>query len=89
MEVHLRKSNSEKIECGICGFETKDMENLDTHLSTCEMYKCGQCDEKFKLLTDIKKHIQETHKRTFIFHLKMDRNDFAEFGDTRYWNYDV
>ena len=65
------------------------MENLDTHLSTCEMYKCGQCDEKFKLLTDIKKHIQETHKRTFIFHLKMDRNDFVEFSDTRYWSDDV
>ena len=89
MEVHLGKFHSEKIECGICGFETKDMENLDTHLSTCEMYKCGSCDDKFKLLADIKKHIQETHKRTYIFHLKMDRNDFAEFSDTRYWSDDV
>ena len=26
MEVHLGKFHSEKIECGICGFEAKDME---------------------------------------------------------------
>ena len=37
MEVHLGKYHSEKIECGICGFEAKDIESLDTHLSTCEM----------------------------------------------------
>jgi hypothetical protein len=57
MELHSRKFHPDKIECGICGFEAMDMENLDTHLPPCEMYKSGKCDEKFKLLTAIKKHI--------------------------------
>ena len=54
MEVHNAKRHSDKFECGLCDFEGKDLETLDVHLTTCECYVCGLCEEKFKQLSNVK-----------------------------------
>ena len=85
MEVHMGKLHLDKLECGICEMEAKDMEALETHLHTCEIYQC-QCGKKCKLLQDVKKHIKEEHKEATILHLKMDRDNSEEFSETMYWS---
>jgi hypothetical protein len=40
MEVHLGKEHSANFECGLCEVEAKDLENLEMHLFTCEIYEC-------------------------------------------------
>ena len=39
IEVHLEKNHNEKFECGLCEYVANDLENLDTHLFTCEIYE--------------------------------------------------
>ena len=75
MEVHFKKMHSEKITCGLCDFETKDDESLETHLFTCEIYKC--------IFKDLKTHINKEHngKPTTVTHAKMDRNKADNFDD--------
>ena len=47
----------------MCDFEAKDIETLDTHTFTCEMYKCNdmECGKTFLLLKDLKSHIGKEH----------------------------
>ena len=37
IEVHIGKVHGETFECGLCGCITKDLEDLETHLLTCEI----------------------------------------------------
>ena len=77
MEVHIGKKHSDKFECGLCGFETKDIKYLNVHLRTCERYKCEHCEQKFATLSDVKIHL-ESFKLGLdleIFHLKQNRSD--------------
>ena len=47
MEVHLGKYHSENFECGLCEHKEKSLENLITHLFTCEIFLCDvKCKEK-------------------------------------------
>ena len=40
MAVHIGKNHSEKFDCGLCDLETNSLQNLETHLKTCEAYEC-------------------------------------------------
>ena len=82
----MGKVHADKIECGICEIKPKDIESLETHLHTCEIYQCHQCGKKCKLLQDIKKYIEESHKKGTILHSKMDRDNSAEFSEKMYWS---
>ena len=90
MEVHLGKHHSEKYECGLCDFEAGNLENLETHLNTCEVFQCDwdkeKCKKRFKTLTDIKKHFLEDHNKEYGYleHLKLDRNDCNEVSEKAY-----
>ena len=101
MEVHIGKKHSDKFECGLCGFETKDIKYLNVHLRTCERYKYEHCEQKFATLSDVKIHL-ESFKLGLdleIFHLKQNRSDsevidekshyvkdlFPELSKTRKW----
>ena len=64
MEVHTATTHSDDFECGLCDFEGKDKENLDIHLTTCESYLCGLCEDKIKMLTDIKEHFKIKHEKS-------------------------
>ena len=54
----------EIISCGMCGFEASDLETLDMHTFTCEMFKCTDCNcgEIFHSISDIKEHVYTKHK---------------------------
>ena len=36
MEVHLGKFHSEQYDCGLCDYVATSLENIETHLFTCE-----------------------------------------------------
>ena len=90
MDVHIGKSHSENKECGICECNTKSLEDLEIHLSGCEIYKCAsnddlECDYKVKTLSEIRNHIKKEHKWGYFKHVKMKRNDQNEVIFTKYW----
>ena len=62
MLVHTGKTYGDKFEFGLCDHIAKDLESLETHLSTCETYKCNICDKIVTKLQDIKTHFLENHK---------------------------
>ena len=80
MEVHIGKCHSENDDCGICSFEAGSLQSLETHLRTCEVYQCDECEERIKSIKEIKEHITNTREREawWVNHLKMDRNAFSE-----------
>ena len=86
MEVHIGKQHCEKFECGLCNLEVGNYENLELHLTTCEMYRCQKCEKRYKPnhIRDLKKHIADIHKREAIEHLKLDRNDCNEVSEKVY-----
>ena len=45
MEVHVKNMHAEKISCGLCGFTTRKLETLETHMNTCETFKCLECQK--------------------------------------------
>ena len=86
MKVNYRKTHGENISCGLCNHESIETENLETHLFTCEIYKCNSCSKKCKSLPQVKGHISEEHKRnTVILHSKMNR-DNSEHEMSHYSN---
>ena len=79
MEVHVGKHHSEKIECGLCNYEAKDVEALDLHLTTCQIYICEDCYCRTKHLHNIKEHLNEKHSSDSdyfqIIHAKINLKD--------------
>ena len=43
MEVHVGKCYSNNFECGFCDVKFEDLDSLELHLRTCEMYECSKC----------------------------------------------
>ena len=89
MEVHMGKNHSDKFECGLCEWEANSLENLETHLNTCEMFQCDNngCKKRFRLIKDMKEHIKEAHKEYgngYLDHLKLDRNNCNEVTEKTY-----
>ena len=85
MEVHLGKCGSEPFECGLCETTFDKLEMLEIHLNTCEIFECSICAERFRDLSDMKKHMQKHHKSSKnIYHLKIDREDPNEVNVKRY-----
>ena len=66
MQVPYQKTHVEQISCGLCTHESTETDSLETHLFTCEIYKCNSCGKKFKSLSDIKSHISEEHKKNTL-----------------------
>ena len=87
MAVHIGKNHSEEFDCGLCDLETNSLQNLETHLKTCEAYECDYytgCDKRFNTLSEIKKHFKDQHKKEkgSFKHLKIDRNYCNEVSET-------
>ena len=47
-------------------FHSYDLETLETHLYTCELFICYDCEKRFNNLGDIKKHIDKTLKKALF-----------------------
>ena len=69
MQVHNGKCCVSNIECGLCGMEAETLENLETHLASCEVYECEECEIRHTKLSDIKVHIEEDHSKDKNFFL--------------------
>ena len=52
MEVHIGKCYSNNFECGFCDAKFEDIDSLELHLRTCEMYECSECYLKLKDLSE-------------------------------------
>ena len=67
IEVHVGREHGENFECGMCEFIAEDLESLDLHLLTCEIYKCNKCEivfKTYKILSNTllkMKHIKVQH----------------------------
>ena len=86
MDVHIGKKHSENFECGLCEFEAGDMEALNIHMFTCEIYLCETCDINFITLADLKEHLIKEHnteKYQRVIHAKQNRSD-DEVMDEKY-----
>ena len=89
MKMHFQRLHCEYVSCGICSLEMKDIESLDIHTSTCEMFKCSWCEKGFNNVSDIKSHSRKEHKgKTHLYHFKRMRindeffsEDFFPFKD--------
>jgi hypothetical protein len=89
-EVHMGKVHTKNYECGLCDVGLKNLENLEIHQSTCEMYRCRSCGKKEKTISDIKKHTQLFHgPSSIIDHLKLCRNDQQEVNEQMYWDFEL
>ena len=85
MQIHYGKNhNNGNIECGLCDYKVKDLECLEMHLTTCELYECANCEKGFRHISEIKKHILEEEDNSSIcgsaniFHVKIDRKNPIE-----------
>ena len=80
MEVHVGKCNTDNFECGLCDSKFKDLDSLELHLRTCEIYECAECYEKSRFLSEMKKHIREDHEETGLYlnNLKIDLENLSE-----------
>ena len=54
-------------------------ENFKINFLTCEIYKCGSCEEKFATLADVKGHIRTEHINIMnlltVYHVKQKRTE--------------
>ena len=84
LELHIKKFHSERIICGLCKYEANDLEDLETHNTTCETYGCSECKNIFKSLPEIKNHTEKEHegKKLWITHAGKDRQN-PDFFDTK------
>ena len=90
IEVHVGKDHGENFECGLCEFVAKDLEALEIHLCTCEIYKCEKCADVFKHLSELKTHFVKYHEKEMYRnaeHIKQNR-DNKEVYDTRTYKFE-
>ena len=87
IDVHVGKVHSEYLECGLCEFKADNLENLEMHLFTCEIYECNNCKSREKTLSDVKTYIKKDHINHLVqvWHMKMDRTKCEEVTLTRHW----
>ena len=43
MEVHNGKCQTDTFICGLCEIGTSTFEDLEVHLTSCEIYECEVC----------------------------------------------
>ena len=77
IEVHHGRCHNEDFECGLCEYKAGNIENLNIHLSTCEIYECDNCFFRVKVLSHMEDHMDEKHaqENLNIIHGKVDRKN--------------
>ena len=91
IEAHVRQIHEKTFDFCICEYVTKDDEELEMHLNSCEIYTCDICKEKMKNLSKLKTHLQENHEDKILkykvaHHIKRNRGN-SEIYDTRMYSY--
>jgi hypothetical protein len=75
----------ENFEFGLCGYIAKDLETLESHLRTYEIYECVICDIKILQLANIKTHFMISVKWMYR-HIKQSIENIDVF-DQQYHSY--
>ena len=89
--IHEGKEH-DKFTCGLCDYKAKDMDSLELHLTTCEIYSCKECDFYSRQIADIKNHEKENTGKCdqkCTWHVKLDRNNQEEANMNLYKNSDL
>ena len=75
MNVHLGKHHLETYKFGLCDCDFKNLDDLELHLFTWEMYEFFEtnCDFSVKTISEIKQHIRGRNEAGTFIHLKMSR----------------
>ena len=82
-KIHTR--NTHTFECDICELKLGNKEELEIHFLTCEIYICVSCQYRHKRLSEMKNHTRSKHEKPiYIFHYKMDRENFTEMTSTEH-----
>ena len=79
-------------ECGLCEYIAEDLEILDVHLLTCEVYKCNNCGNVLKSLQNLKHHFLDIHgndKQRKTTHIKQSREDRHSYDTREYYFKDL
>ena len=69
---HTYREICKTIECGLCELKASYLENLNTHITTCEIYECNSCWVRVITIHDMKKHVLEKDKGTSVFSFNME-----------------
>ena len=86
----MGRAHSNILDCGPCDAEFNKLEDLDLHLTTCEVYMWRYCRKKETTVSDIKKHVKENHiDGAIIDHAKSSRRSKDQFTEKMYWDYDL
>ena len=70
LNVHFGRKHSQKQECGLCDKTFENSEDLEYHLTECEIFMCSNsgCRDYFKTLEKLKDHISEHHRKNSPAH---------------------
>ena len=88
MNVHVGRSHTDQFECGLCDTKFENSPLLETHLNTCEMFRCRMCWQERTTISEIKEHLQKKHKGPqpiIIEHFKMSRHNNYEVTSKDHW----
>ena len=70
LQVHFGKNHSFKKQCGLCDRDFTKSEELENHLTQCEIFVCsnGHCKDTFENLPAMKEHIKEEYRKNSPAH---------------------
>ena len=57
----MGKYHNEREKCGLCNFVAKNLEELNLHMSTCQIYVCDDCYYTIIHIDEIKEHLENVH----------------------------
>ena len=89
--IHRGKEH-DKFTWRLCDFKATDIESLELHLTTCEIYSCKECDYYTRQISEMKKHEKENRGKCdqkCTWHIKLDRNNQEEANMNLYENSDL
>ena len=91
MEVHAGRKHSTVSECGLCDYKAKNVEDLETHISTCEIYECDLCYFRVTKISEMKSHMEAKHEHSNarIWHVKIDRNNDELMDRSEHWKLEL
>ena len=76
--------------CEICGDKFKTLDDLETHMHTCEKFDCDRCQLELKTLCEIKNHCKSKHRNgADIFNFKYDRENPRKVTQKEYNSKDL
>ena len=76
-----------QIECGMCDSVFNDFETLNTLLSTCEIYKCNECNFITTKLPEIKAHLDDHHNGGTLIQINHSKQSKANREEYDFYFY--